>query len=262
MDGGKEFSIEAIYRDFLDDRLALEKALDDLPSSYKNNYRYNFANKKYYHAARDEGFIFSLNNDLLKGKSGQEKSILINLDIEDKKLLLALAGHARSWKLSQAEDGLLTCHDFGWIEFHDAEKREQLSQLAEKLRSANEPLIEVSDARYFRLSIAPELIFLDRAWFEYSISADTPQGKPKITIRRLPIDTPIGLLQGDQKTREIECSLAKDLQKVAAAELMAPEKDSLTRSIRSALQSTYQSLGLRLLLVTQEKLYTLSCRLA
>lgn len=251
-DEGKTLRIDALYRDFEDNRTALQEALARLPASYVNQYKYK--------DDRD-GLIVSPHASPLQGNSGSEQPLRVDLDENERAWLLILAGHSRGWVLTLSSEDSVTLRDYSWIETHNEEIKETLSRLAEKLRVSGSPMIQNMDSRYFRLSVAPDLIFLEPAWFDCSLDANSETARrPKITILRRQITTLIGDVQADHKDVVISRKLAGALKKVAEGELTAPEQEDLPRSIRSALQTTYQAMGLRRLLFTEEKRYLLACR--
>ena len=82
-DGSKTFRIEAIYDDFKKDREVLKTALQALPTSYYNCYRYT--------DDRD-ALILSLENDILRAAAGSKETRLpIPLTPEQKALLMGFA---------------------------------------------------------------------------------------------------------------------------------------------------------------------------
>lgn len=126
-DGSKTFRMEAIYDDFKNDRDALKVAFQALPASYDNCYRHN--------DDRD-ALIVSLENDMMRGDAGKEKSLPISLTAEQKALLMGFAAHGKGFPIATTPDAGLALHDYGWVEIHDAGLLEAVIELSELFRQA------------------------------------------------------------------------------------------------------------------------------
>ena len=156
-DKAKTLDIKVIYDDFDNDRIALKHTLEVMEPSYKNHYVFN---------DEKNGLIFSLENNFKRGLPGKEKTILQDLAVDQKSLLLALATHGKGLSMELKDPETVMLHEFGWLEIHDDILHSELLQLSEHLRKVDCPIIEITESNYFRLSVAPELIYFDPNYFE------------------------------------------------------------------------------------------------
>ncbi len=251
-DGSKTFKIEAIYDDFKKDREALKVALQALPSSYDNCYRYT--------DDRD-ALILSLENDILRGAAGKEIRLPIPLTSEQKALLMGFAAHGKGFPIATSPGVGLTLHDYGWVEIHDAGLLEAVTELSELFRRANVSYIEMTDQRYACLSLHPNLVFFDPAFFTCSLQGSTEPGGAAFTLHRSELSTPFGVASAGQRSRPLPHQLAIQLKAlVNAKKISLIDKPEGRDNIRKSLQDDYLSLGLRALLVIRNKHYQFACK--
>jgi len=250
-DNAKSLRIEAIYNDFGNDRNALRQALKAMEPSYKTHYA--FTDIK-------DGLIFTLENNILKGGPGKERSILHDLTTEQKSLLFALAAYGKGYPIKLKDSKAVTLHAFGWIEMHDEILQTELQQLSEFLRIENSSIIEVTAGNYFRLSVAPELIYFDSRYFECCLKQDS-KNKYSLILKRVPLSILIGDIEPDIRKLPLEGTLGPQFKKVfESSDFSSIEDDAFPKKVRSALQYVYQSLGLRQLVARKGGCYTLTCR--
>ena len=254
-DGAKKLTIEVLYDDFSGDRQALKKELESLPPSYAN--RYTFSDDS-------DSLIFSLQNDILKGKAGKETPLKIALTPEQKSLLMGLAAHGKGFEHRNTTDAnLFVFHSKGWIKIDNPDVNEKLNQISDLFRQAGFPCIEIFDQNYFRLSLSPNIIFFDPDHFRYELQ-EKSTNKWILRFNRENIPTFFGELLSDFKEASLTRNLAKELQEVAksnSAVLASDNDDHLRKKIREAAQEVYQSLGLKRFLLIKEKHYAVAIRL-
>jgi 8-oxo-dGTP pyrophosphatase MutT (NUDIX family) len=250
-DGGKTFTIKAIYDDFKNDREALKAALLALPESYDHPYRYT----------DDTDALILSEKDILRGDAGKEKPLQIPLTPEQKALLMGFAAHGKGLTITTPPDAGLKLHDYGWVEIHDPGLLEAVTELSESFRQADVPLIEMSDRRYARLSLPANLLFFDPGFFTYTLSRAEGAGKLTFCLRRLPIPTRFGLALAGEFSHPCAPRLAEQLQTLASGRKILSldeQYESWPGNIRKTLQSLYHALGLRNLLITRENHYHLA----
>lgn len=247
-DRAKTLKINAIYDDFSDNREALKQSLENLAPSYLN--RYSFDDEK-------DALVFSLESAIYRGGAGKERSLLIDLDTEEKQIFIGLAVHAKGLALNASPSEPITLHEYGWIEIHDSGLEHRISQLSERLRTAGIPYLEMADRRYARLSLPQELIFFDPYLFSFDLQ-QLDKNTWHFRLRRAAIPTALGevLAATEQGTLE-SSSLGMQLKKVEAGGFSVKDDEHLSKKVRSALQKVYQSFGLRQLLMTKDKCFKL-----
>lgn len=249
-DGAKALALSALYNAYSDDRTALRGALERLPPSYHNEY--TFTQDK-------DGIIFSMKDNLRTGASGREKNLDAALTFPEKALLVGLAGHGKG--LPCVPHAAVTLHEFGWVEVRDEQLRRELKRLSEHLRSSFDPIIEVLDSLYFRLALAPELIYFDPTFFAWSFDTQAAGAARRgLCLYREEISTPLGIFLPESGGGEISRPLAETLLEVRGGSVSVAEDEDLPRRVRSALKDAYQPFGLRRLLDTRGKTYVLTCR--
>jgi len=247
-DNAKTLSIHAIYDDFGNDRVALKQALAALEPSYTNRYRFN---------DEKDSLIFSLEIDILRGNPGNEKPLGIDLMQEQKSLLLALAAHGKGLPLTLADSEAVTLHEFGWIEIHDGVLQAKLEQLSEHLRRASCPYIEITEPRYFRVSLPPELIFFDQVFFAYRFQKQDKYNGT-FDLQRPKILTDIGTIEAGHCTIPLTNTLPDQLTKVLQGKLSVGDDVSLPKKVRESMQKHYQAMGLRCLLLRRDGRYVIA----
>ena len=227
--------------------MALKQALAALEPSYTNRYRFN---------DEKDSLIFSLASDILQGISGKEKPLGVALTQEQKSLLFALAAHGKGLPLTLADSEAVTLHEFGWIEIHNEALQSKLEQLSERLRKAGCPFLEITEPRYFRVSLPPELIFFDTVFFAYRYQKqDNNNGT--FDLKRQQIETQLGSLKGEYRTMPLTKTLPDQLEKVLHGKLKVGDDDNLPKKVRESLQKHYQEMGLRCLLLSRDGRYVM-----
>jgi len=251
-DGGKTFRIEAIYDDFKNDRDALKVALQGLPSSYDNCYRYT--------DDRD-ALILSLENHILRGAAGKETLLPISLTPEQKALLMGFAAHGKGFLIANTPAAGLTLYDYGWVEIYDPGLVEAVTELSELFRQANLPYIEMAYGCYARLSLPPNLVFFDPAFFTCSLQESEEPGRATFTLHRSELSTAFGFASAGQRCRPLAHQLAIELKKlVMEKEISYVDYTPGRENIRKSLRDDHLALGLRALLIIRKKHYQFACK--
>lgn len=180
------FSIDELVNQSLNARKAFIDALindyetcDDfktdllkLPNSFVSHYQFN--KDKYV-------VILSSNKPILAGSSGKEKQLDLLLSEQQNLLLLGLAAHNRGFVFDSLVDGIIL-HPQGWLEVENIELKNELIELADLFKHTKF-VIENSEDRFFRLSIAPALLFFDDDLFVYKVKhVDLVGVKSKLPI--------------------------------------------------------------------------------
>lgn len=246
-DRAKKLVIKAIYDDFSGDRDALRQGLEELPSSYENQYR--FTDQK-------DALILSLDNNIRQGESGKECEVLSNLDPAEKSLLLGLATHAKGFDIDLCQPVSFRLRQHGWIAFDDGELRDRVTQLSEKLRRSGFLWIEFADQNHARLALSPNLIYLDPECFCFILNKNGDGWT--YSIKRRLIRTNLGDVLSDTRNGSLANTLAIQIQTLEKEDFFTLKDQGLPKKFRSALQDVYQSLGLRILLTTKNGYYRLS----
>lgn len=231
-DDGKIAFINALVDDF-DDTNDLKQALLVLEESFTAHYQLNTKNIT---LPRNERV------DLLKGTLGKEQAYAMNLSIQQWRLLMGLAAHQRGFKFCKLHPDI-QLHPYGWIEISQSSGLKRVfSELFEVLSDQDLPL-ERKHERYFRLSVEPEKIFFDDAWFTWSI-----QSEPSylFSIKRMAFDTFLGEVCEQEQSTSISQSLASNLIALAKGKLRI-DADSVKDNYRKSVKFE-KDLGLRGLL--------------
>ncbi|MEF3075695.1 NUDIX hydrolase [Methylobacter sp. Wu1] len=192
--------IKALYDDFDGDRSALAAELKALPDSFIAGYL--FQPYKY-------GITLPIDpaKPVLAGTLGKDKPLNLHLTSRQSTLVLGLAAHLRGFEFATLMENIVL-HPFGWIEVAgQAAIQAELVALATLLNGGDLAMENHRDT-FFRLSIAPEVIFFADELFSFSVkSADLNATKTKIpvTLERRAFETALGRIS--QKTEEFQLTL-------------------------------------------------------
>lgn len=184
----------------------------------------------------------------MKGKTGKEKSVEITLSDDDVGFIAALILIGRGQEPIEKVEGVKILHG-GWVNITAEPFNILVSQLSKKLALAGVPILEGVHESYFRVSAAPEQIFLNESVFQYQLKAE------KLTIIRNEIITPIGVFsQAKSNALHLSTNLFKELNRLSKGNeptRYAPE--DLTKIVRRDIKPECISIGLRSYLRTQNK---------
>ena len=192
------------------------------------------------------------------GKSGKEKRCPVSLSEMGHYLLLLLGGHAKGWKISDA-DGLVMLGR-GWIRLADERLLAVAIELQEALSKSFPGLLEIREAAYAHLNAHPDALLFAPEWFRYEIRGSASSGG-HVTVRRVSVDTPLGRLEGDYIERTLNANAIRILR-----ELERGDEPSVADGIRAAdweknlreqLLNELRSIGLRRLWTTRQGTSTL-----
>jgi len=229
---GKMAFINALVEDFEDDN-DLRQTLLALKESFSADYK---SDKKNITLPRNASV------DLLKGTLGKEQAYPLNLNTEQWHLLIGLAAHQRGFKFSKLHPDI-RLHPYGWIEvISSSELQQGLSELLSALSGEN-LMLEVQGERYYRLSVAPEHIYFDDAWFIGAIQPDTAC---VFSIKRVAFSTALGEVCEQEQSTSISSSLGSNLIALAEGRLKI-DADSVKDNYRKSVKFE-KGLGFRGLL--------------
>jgi 8-oxo-dGTP pyrophosphatase MutT (NUDIX family) len=192
--------IKALYDDFDGDRSALAAELKALPDSFAAGYL--FQPNKY-------GITLPIDpsKPVLAGTLGKDKPLNLHLTARQAALVLGLAAHLRGIEFATLTENIVL-HPLGWIEVAgQAAIQAELTALATSL-NGGDLVMENHRDTFFRLSIAPEVIFFADELFSFSVQlADLNATKAKIpvTLERYAFETALGCIS--QKTEEFQLTL-------------------------------------------------------
>jgi len=231
----KRAYINAIYKDFDDDKAALKQTLSELESSFSANY---LVNKKNY------GVTLMANElkPLIAGKFGKESLVSIDVTAGQRELLMGLAAHLRGFKMSNLNKHIVL-HPHGWVEVIDDE--ELIGSLVKLSEKELEPLkVENKKDRYFRLSMLPQSVFFDDSFFSFSVDKQDllkRGGKVSLKIQRSAMQTPLGDVEPYDGQCDMTISAAKGLEAIHLSE----GNDSQLDVYKKSAHKEVQKIGMR-----------------
>ncbi|MFO7579142.1 MAG: NUDIX domain-containing protein [Nitrosomonas halophila] len=243
---GKIAYIEALFKDFDDDRTSLKQALENLKDSFEANYLNCQQNYRIVLPRDEEGQRISA------GVRGKEAAIDLPLNQHQVSLLLGMAAHLRGFDFLEKAPSIIV-HPYGWIEVEEnCDLQIELIKLVETCKDSKDVVVENQKNRWIRLSISPECVFFDDAYFRcsyYQKDLQNRQNKVCVTAIRRQFITRLGTVAEDKKEAKISTSIIKSLDKLMKGE----QDDSLAISVRgsyrkSPLHDGLSSLGMRGLL--------------
>jgi len=120
--------------------------------------------------------------------------------------------------------------------------------------------MEVENSNFYRLSLSPSLVFFSSDYFTFNFT-QTENEECLLALKRAPFSTPLGRLGSDQIDINVAGTLSPQLEKVISSnKLHTNDDESLSRKVRSSMQSEYQPFGLRRLLMRKNSYYSFTCR--
>lgn len=192
----------------------------------------------------------------LKGKTGKEKRCEIGMTAEEWGLLLLAAWHGLGLKVAANADHLQLV-DNGWLVLVSDEVLKTAGTLIAKLYSENLRLGQLSNQKFFRLSIEKQYLHLDRKLFSYDLEANE-----SVVVKLASVDTVWGKLTGDSATCLIEPNLLGVVQALSYGEDLTRSEglkvDNLARIALEKFKPT-KRLGLRKFLYTEDGNWCLTC---
>ncbi|MCL7421839.1 MAG: NUDIX hydrolase [Methylobacter sp.] len=246
--------IKALYDDFDGDRSALAAELKALPDSFVAGYL--FRPNKY-------GITLPIDpaKPVLAGTLGKDKPLNLHLTARRSALVLGLAAHLRGFEFASLTENIVL-HPFGWIEVSgQAAIQAELTALA-ALLNGGDLVMENHRDTFFRLSIAPEVIFFADELFSFSVQlADLNATKTKIpvTLERHAFETALGCIS--QKTEEFQLTLEfVHKLRILSAQSFSTDNDEALKTednYKKGLhkEAKFQALGLRNLVRQEEGVF-------
>lgn len=212
---GKIAYIKALVDDFANNYDKLKTALQGLPNSFNSGYL--FTREKY-------GLTLLQNTDkpLCAGVLGKEKVLDVVFTERQKQLLFGLAVHNRGFEFTELSEHIVL-HPYGWVECKNHALQKELNDLASVFKQTGFT-IENQQDKFFRLSVAPSMLYFDANLFSYSVNqADLNSTKSKmtITLARCQILTALGAVSEKSEFFSISLNLADGLHKLNQTEYSA-----------------------------------------
>ncbi|MBK1724954.1 NUDIX hydrolase [Thiocystis violacea] len=249
---GKVAYLEALHADLGGD---LKEALEGVAESFVD--RPTFEDET---GAVDVPMTGS--SSLMRGRTGKERAVAIDLSDDDQAVLLALAWYAKGLAFSSV-DGVVLLPS-GWVKVIDDRCLRSLDLLSEKLHKTGLDLIDCRDERFFRLSVAPGMVFFDVADYRYDAGpADGVMQRDGWFRLWMPSrETPFGCTAEIEHTFQISRNTLRIIESVEAVQ--DPEQNTqiksgdIQRVIREQIDTRTKPLGLRKFLRIEGKEYSIS----
>lgn len=199
---------------------------------------------------------------LLKGRTGKEKPVDIELDDEECALLWGLAWHVKQLAFAEVRDAVLLPR--GWIRLLNEDVLHRAHALATKLLSPGLNLIESRDQVYFRLSASPNIVFFDSDGysFEYGATEAGHAGWFRLHIESM--ETPVGVTDRIDQQFSITRNTMRIIENIEAGH--DPDADykvksgDVQKSIRDQIDANTKPLGLRKFVRLEDKAYSIAIR--
>jgi hypothetical protein len=199
---------------------------------------------------------------LMRGKTGKEKSISVELNTQERGLLLGLAWHAKG--LPFDDDGQTHRFPHGWVALDDS-LLDPASALARKLRAADCPLLEIVAGPYARINLHPQCIYLDPSLFRFSLSPEDGQASDQhwqLTLQADALTTPLGKTVRIEKAVPVTRNTARIVEAVVAGK--DPEAEpriksgDIQKTLRDQIDQPLRAIGLRKLVRMDAGIYCLN----
>lgn len=199
---------------------------------------------------------------LMRGKTGKEKPVRIELDVQERGLLFGLAWHAKG--LPFEGDGGAARFPRGWVAL-DGSLLDMASTLARKLKAADCPLLEIVAGQYVRINLHPQCIFLDPAQFRFSLTPEDGNDAAqhwRLNLQAGALTTPLGKTARIDTFIPITRNTARIVQAVAAGK--DPETEpriksgDIQKTLRDQIDLPFRACGLRKLIRIEGGLYRLN----
>lgn len=192
-----------------------------------------------------------------KGKTGKEKWREVVMTEDEWGLLMLGTWHALGLKVAP-NAGHLHLVDNGWVVLESDEVLKTTRRLIAKLDAENLHLGQLSNQKFFRLSIEKQYLHLDRKLFTYELKANE-----NAVVKLAEVDTVWGQLKGDSVTCPIEPNMFGVVQAISHGEdLNRSEGLKIDNLARVALENfkPTRRLGLRKFLYTEDGNWDITCR--
>lgn len=200
---------------------------------------------------------------LLRGKTGKEKPVAIELAPDERSLLLGLAWHARGFSFDTVVGSALPR---GWFGSND-DLVECASTVARKLGAAGCPLLEIQD-NHIRLNLHPDCVFFDPACYQIDLVPESDQPDDTTWLLRLSVpsmSTALGKTSAFNTSWSLTRNTARIIQAIQAGK--DPEVDyrikggDIQKTLRDQIDRQARSCGLRKLVRIDAGHYRLAAAL-
>jgi len=254
--------LKALYKDFGDNRARLKHELEILEDSFNAKFS-NIKNQDKYRIVlpQDEG------QPIRAGAPGKEAPVDLSLLDKPKllSLLSGLAAHLRGFRFVERHSAV-TLHPHGWLEVKDnCELQGELARLAEECKHSEDIVVENQKDRWFRLSISPDCVFFDDAYYSCyfnQMELGSREGKnTHITIIRRKFVTRLGMVDEDTKKVQVSCGLEDRLRTMSENKVdgYSDEAKQTYDLYRKGLHSDCLQMGMRGLLRQDAKAIKTCC---
>ncbi|ALG69245.1 hypothetical protein [Beggiatoa leptomitoformis] len=254
---GKTAYIDVLHAHFGNDPLIFKQALNRIPSAFINSYRF---------AKETDSITLPLHQQrpLRIGTTGKERSIAIPLTTRQCQLLWLLGAHARHFRISSCAI-VFQRLPYGWIQALHIDLINELQTLATLFREYQVDLLDFAEGHYFRLAIDPQFIFFDEANFQAFLSK-VAQEPYQINLESRAVETPWAMVESISLVEKLTPSLGVSLHELILGKLSAHheiDKEKIDKFIDLTRKKiNCKTIGLRLLLRTEENKCRLACNLS
>lgn len=199
---------------------------------------------------------------LMRGKTGKEKPVPVELNERERSLLLGLAWHAKGLPFENISR--LSRFPRGWVAL-DNVLLDMASALALKLKAADCILLEIVDGRYARINLSPTCIFLDPALFRFSLVREVGKNSAqhcRLTLHVDELTTPFGRTKCLEMAVPVTRNTYRIVQAVAAGK--DPETEpriksgDIQKTLRDQIDLPFRACGLRKLIRIEDGMYRLN----
>lgn len=163
---------------------------------------------------------------LLKGDTGRERPVQVDLSPYEWELLMLLGWHAKGLQILPYGDAV-SLLGAGWIRLNDDSLLSMAQHLAKKIAAMGFPLVEVDAMRHCRMSIASNLVYFNPECFEYRWQLETEDKEIVLTLK--PIETHWAALVGQQLTVQLPANLIRAISAIERNKVPAenPQRECL-----------------------------------
>lgn len=228
----------------------LKEMLETIPDSSGTSYRYT-----------EETDAIDLpavaGEPFMRGKTGKEKPVIINLGNDEWATLQILAWHARGLSVN-LDSSHIQGLGGGWLLCLSQSTKDVMQLLMQKLNLLGLPLVDMVAGDYARLSIKPELVFFSERQFGFKCNEDAT-GAGTLSLELTGIKTDYAELY----PMKLNVALNRNMMRVITAishgnDPAADPKiraEDLPRAIRASIRDPLQPLGLRKFFETEQGNY-------
>ncbi len=186
----------------------------------------------------------------LVGETGKEQKVFVELTDAERWLLVGMAWQALHGTL-QGPQGV-HLHPLGWMEFREAALLERVRTLQQTLEAHGLPLLQGRDSGWFRVSVAPEKLYLAEEFFEVqAVFAESGRHEVHLTVPET--ETPVGTLPATRFVQKVSEKVFQLVRASLREEPVSVEMDDPKRSLRAEVNAPARKWGLRIVFRSQKK---------